>query len=612
MRASIAVVQQASMHRRDILKTFLLVTGTVAADALPRALRAADTPDHSLRVLLDTILGEELQARPQSATAWGLDSGPNAKLRGLLNDYSSTGRNDLIADHRSRLARLGHVSRHKLSASSRVDHDVVHWATQQIVDWGRRFPFGEGPWTPYAVSQLTGPYQSVPDFLATTHPVRTRDDAEAYLARLDQFATALDASSRALQEDAARGVLAPDFALDTTIAQLQKLGSPRPESHGLAVSLASRAASAALQGDWAGRATQLVGQRVYPAVERQLAAVQRLRPQARPDAGIWKIRDGEAFYAGALEYQTTTRRRPDDVHRFGLDQVASLTAQLDALLRAQGFKDGTVAARIEALSRQPDQLFPNTDTGRAELLRSLNEQAETMRARLPRAFRTLPKAPFEIVRVPPEIEDGAPNGYARGAPLDGSRPSRYYINLKDTTDWPRFSLPTLTYHEALPGHVWQGAIARESTDIPLIRRVGFGFAAYGEGWALYSERLADELGAYEHDPLGRIGFLQSLLFRAVRLVVDTGLHALRWTRGRAIDYMVDATAIARPRVQREIDRYCVWPGQACSYLIGYSEWTRLRDQAHRRAGSRFDLRAFHDVLRQGRMPLVVLERVTEA
>jgi uncharacterized protein (DUF885 family) len=222
------------------------------------------------------------------------------------------------------------------------------------------------------------------------------------------------------------------------------------------------------------------------------------------------------------------------------------------------------------------------------------------------------------VQVPPEIQDGAPNAYARGASLDGSRPSRYYINLKDTSDWPKFSLPTLTYHETLPGHVWQGSIARESTRIPLIRRLGsggggsVGFAAYGEGWALYAEQLADELGMYAHDPLGRIGYLQSLLYRAVRLVVDTGLHAKRWSRERATDYMVDATAMPRPRVQREIDRYCVWPGQACSYAIGYAEWVRLREQAQQRAGARFDLRAFHDVLLQGRMPLVVLDRVLHA
>jgi uncharacterized protein (DUF885 family) len=456
---------------------------------------------------------------------------------------------------------------------------------------------------------LSGPYQHVPDFLASNHPVQATGDAEAYLQRLSGFARALEESTAMLEQDAARGVIAPDFALDTTLAQLEKLRSPHPVHSNLATSLSTRAASAGLPGDWQARAADHIARQVYPALARQLDAVRKVRARASAEAGVWKLKDGDAFYAGALAYQTSTRKAPDEVHRFGREKVAELTARLDGLLRKQGMTRGTVAARIDALSRRPDQLYPNTDPGRAELLAALNRQAAAMRAKLPLAFRTQPASPFEIVRVPPEIEDGAPNGYARGASLDGTRPSRYYINLKDTSDWPKFSLPTLTYHEALPGHVWQGSIARESTRIPLIRRLGGGFAAYGEGWALYAEQLADELGMYEDDPLGRVGYLQSLLFRAVRLVVDTGLHAQRWSRRQATDYMVDATAMPRPRVQREIDRYCVWPGQACSYAIGYAEWVRLRDESRQRAGHRFDLRAFHDVLLQGRMPLVVLERV---
>jgi uncharacterized protein (DUF885 family) len=599
------------MDRRQFLQASALAGSVAWLGPLARVGAAADSPDVLLHALLDAFFEQDLQHRPQSATTWGLDTGARAHLRSQLNDYSAAGRTQLVDDHRSRLDRLRGISRSHLSAASQVDYDVIEWSSQRVVDWAKRFPFGEAAWTPYAVSQLTGPYQSVPDFLASTHPVKTADDAEGYLARLDQFATALDASTAELQSEASHGVIAPDFALDTTLAQLQKLQSAPASASGLTTALASRATAAGIAGDWSARAAQIVAQRVYPAVARQHEAVQRARGRAKPDAGVWKLKDGEAYYAGALEFQTTTRRTPGDVHRFGVEQVAALSSRLDALLRAQGLKDGSVAARIEALSKRPDQLYPNTDTGRADLLKALNSQADAMRAKLPQVFRTLPNAPFEIVRVPPEIEDGAPNGYARGAPLDGSRPSRYYINLKDTTDWPKFSLPTLTYHEALPGHVWQGSIARESEQIPLIRRVGFGFAAYGEGWALYSEQLADELGMYENDPFGRIGFLQSLLFRAVRLVVDTGMHARRWTRERATDYMVEATAMTRPRVQREIDRYCVWPGQACSYMIGYSEWTRLRDEAKRRAGEHFDLRAFHDVLLQGRMPLVVLDRVVK-
>src|SRR5215217_5341164 len=295
----------------------------------------------------------------------------------------------------------------------------------------------------------------------------------------------------------------------------------------------------------------------------------------------------------------------------GLDQVKTLSAELDVLLRGQGLKDGAVGERLAALSKRPDQLWPNTDAGRAQLIQSLNEQTEAIRKKMPQVFRTLPKAPVEIVRVPPEIEDGAPNGYATPPTLDGSRPGRFYIYLKDTAEWPKFTLPTLTYHEALPGHQWDGAIALMSTHTPMLRRVGLGFSACSEGWALYAEQLADELGSYEGDPLGKIGFLQSLQFRAVRLVVDTGMHAKRWSREKATDYMVETTGMPRNRVQREIDRYCIWPGQACSYKIGHTEWVRLREEAKARTGAKFDIKTFHDVLRQGAMPLVVLEQVVK-
>jgi uncharacterized protein (DUF885 family) len=230
-----------------------------------------------------------------------------------------------------------------------------------------------------------------------------------------------------------------------------------------------------------------------------------------------------------------------------------------------------------------------------------------MYARLPRAFATVPSAPLEIRRVPPEIQDGASNGYYRRASLDGSRPAIYFINLKDTGDWPKYTLPTLSYHEGVPGHHLQISLAQESKDIPTIRKLGF-FSAYSEGWALYAEQLADELGAYDGDPLGRAGFLQSFLFRAARLVVDTGIHTKRWSREQATDYMVATTGFARPRSQREVERYCVLIGQACSYKVGHTAWTRARADAQKTLGDRFDIKEFHEVLKEGAMPLSILER----
>jgi len=228
-----------------------------------------------------------------------------------------------------------------------------------------------------------------------------------------------------------------------------------------------------------------------------------------------------------------------------------------------------------------------------------------MMGRLPRAFATLPNQPLEIRRVPPEIQDGASNGYYRRASLDGSRPAIYFINLKTTGDWPKYSLPALTFHEGLPGHHLQISLAQTSADLPMLRKISF-YSAYGEGWALYAEQLADELGAYQD--IERAGYLQSYLFRATRLVVDTGLNSKRWSREKAIDYMVATTGFARPRVQREIERYCASIGQACSYKIGHIAWNRARARAQQILGNKFDLKQFHEVLKDGAMPLTILER----
>jgi uncharacterized protein (DUF885 family) len=307
---------------------------------------------------------------------------------------------------------------------------------------------------------------------------------------------------------------------------------------------------------------------------------------------------------------TTTTYTPDQIHQIGLDQVRDLHSRIDGLLRAQGYTRGTVGERLNVINKEPRFVWPNTDEGRAGLLASLNAQMNGIMPLLPRVFSRIPKTGMEIRRVPPSIEQGAPGGYAQAGSLDGTRPGAYYINLKDTAEWPKWGLPTLTYHEAAPGHLFEGALARESGDLPIYRKVG-GFAAYSEGWGLYAERVADELGVYESDPFGRIGYLQSYLFRAVRLVVDTGLHGKGWSREQAIRWMVDNAAEPEGSAAREIERYAVMPGQATSYKLGETVISRLRAEAERRPG--FDIKRFHDaVLGGGRMPLTVLERRVRA
>jgi uncharacterized protein (DUF885 family) len=357
------------------------------------------------------------------------------------------------------------------------------------------------------------------------------------------------------------------------------------------------------------QAESIVRDTVLPAYQRQIDAITQIRPQATSDAGVWKLPEGEALYAQALKAYTTTSMAPDEIHQMGLDLIAQLTSEMDTILRAQGMTRGSVAERIQALGRRPDQIYPSTDAGRTELLAALNAQNAAIRARMPEVCGVLARAELEIKRVPEYTQAGAPGGYYQGAALDGSRPGAYYINLRDpANEWPKFTLPTLTYHEGVPGHHWQIAIQQESGSIPFIRSALLGFSAYAEGWGLYAEQLADEMGMYANDPFGRVGYLQSATFRASRLVCDTGLHSKRWTRDQAIDSMVAATGDQRSNITTEIERYCVWPGQACSYMVGRQAINRMRDSAREALGANFDIKGFHDtVLTNGSTPLSVTE-----
>jgi len=373
-------------------------------------------------------------------------------------------------------------------------------------------------------------------------------------------------------------------------------------------SIADRTKAKGISGDWAARATKIVQTGVYPALDRQITAIRALRPTTRPGDGATRLPNGDAIYAAALAQATTSKMTPDEVHQLGLSQVAEYTEALDVLLKQAGFTQGTVGERLSALNSSPAQLYANTDGGRAQLLAGLNANVKEMTAKLPQAFATLPSQPLEIRAVPKEIQDGAPNGYYRSASLDGSRPAIYFINLKSTADWPKYSLPSLTYHEGVPGHHLQISLAQQSKDIPMLRKISF-YSSYIEGWALYSEQLADEIGGY--DGIEKGGYLQSFLFRSARLVVDTGLNSKGWSREQAIDYMQKTTGFPRGRVQREVERYCASIGQACSYKVGHLAWMRARDKAKAILGPKFDIRQFHEVLKDGTMPLTILERRIE-
>ena len=512
------------------------------------------------------------------------------------------------AANAARLRALAGVRREALPAASRLHLDTVRYqeeSTRGVLafDWVSQDGFAPSP---YVVSPITGAYQRVPTFLDTKHKVETAADADAYLGRLDAFAAALDANTQRMRAATAQGVVAPDFILDVTLGNLAALQGP-PERSQLVTSLDRRARVRGLGERWGDRASRTVSQRVAPALARQIAAVRAARAQATHDAGCWRFKGGPEFYAANLRYTTTTAMTPDEVHKLGLDEAREIGGRMDALLKAQGLTKGSLGERMRALYKDPRQFYPNTDAGKAQLVADLQRKLDQVRARLPRAFATLPHNAIEARRVPPSIENGAPGAYSEGPSLDGTRPGYIYFNLADTAEWPRWNLWTTLYHEGLPGHQLQGGVALENRGIPLLVRNLY-FSGYGEGWALYAEQLADELGMYDDDPLGRLGYLKGQIFRAGRCVIDTGMHHLRWSREQAIAYIGELTGDAEGFTTREVHRYCAIPAQACSYKIGHTVWNRLRDRSRAALKSRFDLKGFHDAgLKPGAMPLDVLD-----
>ena len=596
-------------------RSFLVTTasaGLVACTPMSRPGGTGGGAAAQARALYDTIFERLLAASPETATALGLDTGARAALKSQFSDASPAGKLGQYRPLVEALPQLRAIDRNRLAGRERGWLDTAIWFGERGAEM-RAIPYGTargGYPAPYLLSQLTGSYQSVPDFLDSQHKIETAADAQAYLDRLDRFHRNIDLEVEAARADAARGVIPPAYIIDKALAQSRSLAGERGAEAGLVRSLTRRARERQIAGDWESRAVRIVDGPLQASLGRQIGLFQDFRRRAGEAPGAGRLPEGAAFYAQALRYHTSTNMTPQAIHQLGLEQVAALNAEAEPLLRAQNMTQGSVGARISALAERPDQGYPNSDAGREQLLAYLRQLIGTLRSRMPEIFYTLPTSGMEVRRVPAAIEVGSPGAYAQSGDLEGTRPGIFYINLADMSGRPRWSLPTLTCHEAVPGHLWQGAIVNSAKNIPLLHR-SLGIPAFGEGWGLYAETLGDEVGLYRDDPAGKIGMIQSFLFRSARLVVDTGMHALGWSREQAIRYFMETVGRERAGAEREIDRYIVWPGQACSYKIGHNEMLRIREDARRRLGARFDIKAFHDlVLLSGDMPLEVLDRMT--
>ncbi len=600
-------------NRRHFLQG---AAATSALAFLPGIARAATQGD--FRSTIDAIAEEILLLSPEQATGLGIDTGARAPLKSRLSQISDADQANWTALVTSVKSRLGAIDRATLSPADRNRYDTLNYAADRGIE-GSKFKYGGGAaagfyggTSPYVVSQQNGAVSSVPEFLNSQHSIKTKADADAYVARVEEFARLIDQETAQITVDAANGIAPPDFIASNALGQLKGFRATAAKDQGLVTSITERAAKAGLTGDWAAQVTKLIDSKIYPAVDREIAAFTAATAKSGSVGSVSRLPDGEAYYRWALRLGTTTTNSPDEVHRIGLEQNREIMARMDALLKAQGMTKGTVGERVTALNKDPKFVYPNTDAGRADLIADLNRRIDAVRPMMPKLSHLKLNANVTVKRVPPDIQDGAALGYMNFASLDGSRPAIYYVNLKSTSLWPKYQLASLTAHEAIPGHAWQGAyLAEHHDEIPLITSM-IGFNAFVEGWALFAEQLIDESGLYDKDPFSRLGYLQAQQFRACRLVVDTGLHAKGWGRQQAIDFLTQNTGKGADAMTSEIDRYCASPGQACGYKMGHNELLRLRAKAKAALGGRFDLAGFNDaVVKTGGVPLPILESVVD-
>jgi uncharacterized protein (DUF885 family) len=588
------------------------ITALAASAAMPLLAKAAPAgaapaSETQAKVLLDSIAENLLRLEPGSATSLGIDTGTRASYRYRLEDRSAAGQARMAATLKSDLARAEAVNTSALPFAAKTSVEVVKSAYRTALQ-GFALPYGDvavGGWrnTPYVVIQNVGAYIDTPQFLDTDHPIENRADAEAYLSRLAQYPAQLNGELGRMRAARAKGLVPPNFLIDKALSQLG-IALKNTQAGGTIVdSLVRRTKEKNIPGDWDARARKIATSEVAPGLQRQIEELQAERAVATDLAGMWSRPDGDEYYRWALKASTTTNLSPDEVHRMGIEQLAELQGRMDPILKSLGYSQGSVGERMQALAKDPRYKFDEGDKGRAEIKAYIAERLAKIRAVLPRGFNTLVPGHLEVKRMSPEQEPGAPAAYGGAGSIDGKIPGKFWINLRTTDLHSKYSLPDLAAHEAIPGHVWQGEYANK---LPLIRTL-LAFNAYSEGWALYAEQLVDELGVYDDFPVGRLGYLQSIAFRCCRLVVDSGIHAKRWTRQQGVDFFVQRNGSNPLEVASEVDRYCSWPGQACGYKVGHSTINRLRDRAKAELGAKYDLKAFNDaVVLGGNVPMDVL------
>ncbi|MEM1397826.1 MAG: DUF885 domain-containing protein, partial [Pseudomonadota bacterium] len=523
---------------------------------------------------------------PEAITQLGIiDNTPFDFHSGRLADYTKENEDKQLAELKKARAGLDKYGPGGLDGQELLSWQITAWFLDDIIRQSQ-FDF-----TGYPINQLSGPTVDMPSFLTDAHQISNEKSVKRYISRLNEFGRVLGEVQARVEEQRATGVVPPDFVIEKSLIGMRSFIEGGAEQNPLVTTMPEKLAGIGLSE---GKVTSLMADitsavetSVIPGYQSMIALFEELKADSDHSAGVWRVPDGDAIYAAALKSNTTTDRTPDEVHKLGLAEVARLEIEMTAILDAEGVQEGTLSERVRFLMEDPAQQFPNTDEGREQMIAYLNVLNDELMSKAGDYFNTLPPQELEIVRVPEFSQDSSPGGYYNPPALDGSRPGRFYINQKNTADNPKWTLPTLMYHEGSPGHHFQISLQMMIEGVPVLRKFPL-FTAYAEGWALYAERLAAlDMGMYDSDRLGDLGRLQAEMFRAVRLVVDTGMHSKRGTREEAIAYMVEKTGMTEEEVTREIERYVVWPGQATAYKSGQLAMVALRDYAERELGSAF-------------------------
>ncbi|AUD61959.1 hypothetical protein AYJ58_10105 [Shewanella sp. Pdp11] len=562
------------------------------------------------RAFLDRSVVKMAFESPETLTSLGfLESvgitGHNAEL----DDDSPEAMDKTFAQVRDLRETLLSYSDADLDENQRISKDIaLYLADFALVSEPYRYHN-------YPLNQLFGVQNGYPSFMQAQHQVHSVGDAENYLSRLQKVKLKFAQTLEGLKIREAKGIIPPKFVIERVLTEMNDFVATPIQDNILYSSFKTKLADTDISADEQARllaaAEADIKGYVHPAYQLFIDYFSQLQAKAGTDDGYWALPNGDLAYEQLLKFFTTTNYTADEIHAKGLAEVDRIQSEIMTILAAEGYDVSQgFSIAIEALAADPKFYYEDSDAGRAQILVDYQQILDEVNAGLGDAFRIRPEAGMEVVRIPEFKEKSAPGAYYQQPAIDGSRPGRFYANLYDIKATPKYGMRTLAYHEGIPGHHFQIAVAMELEGMPLIRKMA-PFTAYIEGWALYSERLAWELG-FQKDPFDNIGRLQAELFRAVRLVVDTGIHHSRWTREQAIDYMKKNTGMSDRDVTAEIERYIVMPGQATAYKVGMMKILELREKAKLALGDKFDLRDFHDVvLKNGAVPLDILETLVD-